>query len=307
MIIAAEDLDRLLSVAVATIGFDGALIDGNAGFVRAFGLAAGTCRGSPVGCFFIHPNWATLSRAVPGEAGEVFSGLMTVGDRNQRMRSLRGRVWREADRLCLVAEYDVVELERIADIFKDLSHESIMAQRALGTENVVLKRHQAEMIETSLTDPLTGVGNRRKLDDALAAEISGAARSGQPLSVAMADLDHFKRVNDGFGHAVGDEVLARFGDLLRMQTRQTDIVARFGGEEFVVLMPHTYLSQAMEVADRIRGLLANERIGPLPEAVTVSFGVAEYISAETAATFLHRVDEALYRAKRSGRNRVEPA
>ena len=69
----------------------------------------------------------------------------------------------------------------------------------------------------------------------------------------------------------------------------------------------TYLSQAMEVADRIRGLLANERIGPLPEAVTVSFGVAEYISAETAATFLHRVDEALYRAKRSGRNRVEPA
>lgn len=279
MIIAAEDLDRMLSVAVATIGSDGALIEANAGFLRAFGLAATSCRGSPVGRCFIHPDFATLSRAMPGDGGEVFHGLMTVGDHDGRMRSLLGRVWREADRLCLFAEYDVIELERIADTFKDLSHESIMAQRALGTENVVLKQHQAKIIETSLTDTLTGVGNRRKLDDALAAEMSRAARSGQPLSVAMADLDHFKRLNDGFGHAVGDQVLTRFGALLRAQTRTTDILARFGGEEFVVLMPHTGLSQAMEVADRIRGQLATERIDPLPEAVTASFGVAEHITA----------------------------
>jgi diguanylate cyclase (GGDEF)-like protein len=307
MKIAAEDVDRLLSVAVATIGSDGALISANAGFLRAFGLATETCLGSPVGRFFIQPDFATLSNAAPGAGSEVYRGLLTVGDRNGTTRSLRGRVWREADRLCVLAEYDIVELERIADILEGLSQESVMAQRALGAENVALKRRQTQVIETSLIDALTGVGTRRKLDDSLAIEISRAARTGQPLSVAMADLDHFKRCNDNFGHAAGDKVLARFGLLLRTQTRPTDIVARFGGEEFVVLMPGTGLSEAMEVADRIRGRLAIERIDQLPESVTVSFGVAEYMTTETAAAILRRVDDALYRAKKSGRNRVEAA
>jgi two-component system chemotaxis response regulator CheY len=120
----------------------------------------------------------------------------------------------------------------------------------------------------------------------------------------MADIDHFKYVNDEYGHAAGDRVLAHFGALLRTHTRPTDIVTRFGGEEFIVLMPHTRLAQASAKAEQIRNALAAEQIAPLVRPVTSSFGVAELLHDEEGSSFLKRVDAALYRAKKDGRNRV---
>jgi diguanylate cyclase (GGDEF)-like protein len=120
----------------------------------------------------------------------------------------------------------------------------------------------------------------------------------------MADLDHFKRVNDIYGHEAGDKVLAAFGELLRRCTRLTDVVARFGGEEFVVLMPNTDLDHALATAERIRKVLASTRVEPLPDPITVSVGVAEFAAAEQGDALLRRVDKALFEAKQSGRNRV---
>jgi two-component system cell cycle response regulator len=120
----------------------------------------------------------------------------------------------------------------------------------------------------------------------------------------MADLDHFKRVNDIYGHEAGDKVLAAFGELLRGCTRATDVVARFGGEEFVVLMPNTDLKHALATAERIRKVLASTRVEPLPDPITVSVGVAELAAAEQGDALLRRVDKALFTAKQSGRNRV---
>ena len=182
--------------------------------------------------------------------------------------------------------------------------ESSAAQDVLARANDALKEREGRLIEESLTDALTGVGNRRKLELALATEISRAERQGGPLSAIMLDIDHFKRVNDEFGHAAGDKVLVRFGGLLRAQTRPTDIVARFGGEEFVVLMPHTLLASAAAKAEQIRRAIAAEPIAPLPNPVTSSFGVAELAPGERAESFLGRFDAALYRAKEGGRNRV---
>jgi diguanylate cyclase (GGDEF)-like protein len=120
----------------------------------------------------------------------------------------------------------------------------------------------------------------------------------------MTDIDHFKQVNDEFGHGVGDKVLEWFGALLKRQTRSTDIVARFGGEEFLVLMPNAGLAQAVAKAEQLRIALAAEVIEPLVRPVTSSFGVAELSQDEDRDSFLSRVDAALYKAKAGGRNRV---
>jgi len=175
---------------------------------------------------------------------------------------------------------------------------------------VALKHREVQILETSLTDVLTGVGNRRKLEQPLATEISRVQRGGGTLSAIMADVDHFKSVNDRHGHGAGDKVLAHLALLLRSQTRPTDIVARYGGEEFMVLMPDTSLPQAVLKAGQFRSALEASLIEPLTSAVTCSFGVAELALEESAASLLARVDAALYQAKERGRNQVvaaEPA
>lgn len=302
MITEAEEIDRLRSIAVAEIDPGGVLLSANAGFRRLAG--AGVEIGTRVASLFLQPSFVTLSNTVHHGVTEIYDGLMTLGEIDGKTRTLCGRVWRTPKGLRVVAEYDIDELERVAAAIEDLNRETLVAERALGVENVLLKRLEAKVREISLTDELTGIGNRRKLDDALSVEIARVTRTARPLSALMADLDHFKRVNDGFGHAVGDKLLANFGRILRTQTRPTDIPFRFGGEEFVVLMPNTGISSAVEVAERIRTLVASERVEPLPEPVTSSFGVAEYIVQEGATSFLKRLDDALYRAKETGRNKV---
>lgn len=124
------------------------------------------------------------------------------------------------------------------------------------------------------------------------------------MAAFMADLDHFKQVNDEYGHQAGDNVLAAFGQLLREQTRATDILARFGGEEFVVLLPHTGMAQAVAIAERTREALALLQIEPVPHPVTGSFGVAVLAPGERAEGLIRRRDASLYAAKDAGRNRV---
>jgi len=155
-----------------------------------------------------------------------------------------------------------------------------------------------------MADQLTGVGNRHRLEQALALEVERAERTGEPMAAFMADLDHFKQVNDEYGHQAGDNVLAAFGQLLREQTRATDILARFGGEEFVVLLPHTGMAQAVAIAERTREALALLQIEPVPHPVTGSFGVAVLAPGERAEGLIRRMDASLYAAKDAGRNRV---
>lgn len=298
------DPDQLLSVAVAVLDDDAVLLDANAGFLRLLPPDSVRPVGTKVSRFFIQPNFAALRRAVDRGEQRGYQGLMTMGDPSGVTRGLKGRVWRDAAGICMVAEYDVAELERMNDTITALNQESWVAQQALTRANLVLKQHDVQSVEASLTDPLTGVGNRRRLDQALAAELSRVQRQGGTLSAIMADIDHFKQVNDEFGHGAGDKVLAHFGRLLKTQSRPTDIVARFGGEEFIVLMPHASLDQAAAKAELFRSMLVAAPIDPLPRVISSSFGVAELVDVESAESLLRRVDEALYQAKKTGRNRV---
>jgi diguanylate cyclase (GGDEF)-like protein len=156
------------------------------------------------------------------------------------------------------------------------------------------------------SDPLTGLGNRRWLLDVASAEITRARRDGEPLSVIAFDLDHFKQINDRFGHDAGDEVLMAVAEIARQQLRPYDMLARIGGEEFCAVLPRASLDVASRVAERIRVAVATAKLPALPiDAITASFGVHQGDpAADTLKTMIAAADKNLYAAKHAGRNRV---
>jgi diguanylate cyclase (GGDEF)-like protein len=166
-------------------------------------------------------------------------------------------------------------------------------------------QHRA-LMRLATRDPLTGAANRRALDEKLDELVRDRRRNPLPASLVMLDLDHFKRLNDTHGHAVGDGVLVSLTEVLRMRLRLTDSLYRIGGEEFVVISEGSDLEGAEHLARQLRTLVEANELGPgMP--VTISLGVAEHQGGETAAQWLRRADEALYSAKREGRNQVRVA
>ena len=154
------------------------------------------------------------------------------------------------------------------------------------------------------TDPLTGLANRRYFLEVLDNIMSLARRHRTPLSLIMADLDHFKTINDTYGHAGGDQVLQDFGALLKKYSRREDLAARFGGEEFIVALPLTDLHGAISFAEKIRLGLEGMEWEQIKSKVTGSFGISQFHPEDTPESFIERADKALYRAKAAGRNRV---
>ena len=187
----------------------------------------------------------------------------------------------------------------------------IICTLSLNTAQDMLKINVLQ--QENITDPLLGIFNRRYLDRRLKEEISRSRRYGLPLSILLLDIDHFKNVNDNYGHQAGDYVLKKFGELILDSVRETDIVARYGGEEVLVILPNTSESNAIILAERLRKdveiyeiKLPGERIKSLGAIrLTVSIGVAGL--SQTTLDFLgliENVDMALYRAKEKGRNMV---
>jgi len=165
------------------------------------------------------------------------------------------------------------------------------------------KKWEKQLEELSITDPLTRAYNRLRFMTALEAEIRRSKRYVSSFSLVMLDIDHFKSINDDYGHDIGDQILISITELIQGQIRDTDLLSRWGGEEFMLLMTHTDGATAVEAADRIRRSLEAFPFQHVGKA-TASFGVTEYRPAEGSDTVLKRVDEALYRAKHQGRNRV---
>ena len=166
-------------------------------------------------------------------------------------------------------------------------------------DSMITRVRQAD--ESSLTDALTGLYTRKYLDMVL----EKYTRLEKKLFCCiMMDVDHFKQINDSFGHLVGDSVLKNVAQVVRCCVREMDTVCRYGGEEFVVLMPGSFLEQAELAAERIRRAISDRVSGPDGQPVTVSLGCSEYETQEDALRVLHRADKALYGAKRAGRNRV---
>jgi diguanylate cyclase (GGDEF)-like protein/PAS domain S-box-containing protein len=166
------------------------------------------------------------------------------------------------------------------------------------------KREQAEIERLATIDNLTGLYNRYAFSDKLKSEINSANRYGNSISILMYDLDHFKYINDRYGHETGDKVLIEVSALVSQHIRAADIVGRWGGEEFMVLMPETTVEQAKIVAEKLRAVIADNSF-EVAGTVTVSFGLTQFQTGETPEALYKRVDKALYLAKENGRNRVE--
>lgn len=173
------------------------------------------------------------------------------------------------------------------------------------TSNLRQRLSQAEKLAS--LDPLTSVANRRRFEQFISAEVERSHANGTPLCLIMADIDHFKKVNDKFGHSAGDNVLKAFADLLSRNVRGGDLVARYGGEEFALVLPQTPMGDAFRIAERIRRSFEldgrpDESLAGELGRLTASFGVAEIRDGEPPSALIQRADQMLYEAKNKGRN-----
>ena len=193
-------------------------------------------------------------------------------------------------------------------VFIPVGHATLIAVvwvLARNTEQLAVARTRAELMELQVsTDPLTGVANRRRLDDELVRLVSQARRYGQPLAAVLLDLDRFKDVNDTHGHEVGDQVLVETVDRVQATIRDADLLGRWGGEEFLLLAPHTDHQAACSLAERCRHTIASTPMHQTGLTVTASFGVASLRPDDDVRALLRRADLAMYTAKSDGRNRV---
>lgn len=205
-----------------------------------------------------------------------------------------------------------VVIERLMLGAKEMERNNKKLEASLSASKQEIEQLQQNLATVrieSLTDPLTSLSNRKCFDGALAKAIAEAKDKGKPLSLMMADVDHFKMFNDKFGHQTGDQVLRLVAVSLKQSVKDRDIAARYGGEEFVIALPNQMLASAIALADQIRRAVmakelmkrtSGERLG----RVTVSMGVAELRSNDSAQSLIERADNCLYAAKRNGRNRV---
>jgi len=167
-----------------------------------------------------------------------------------------------------------------------------------------LEAQAAHLERLSRTDSLTGIPNRRAFEETLAAELLRCRRGGHPFSLLMVDLDDFKRLNDTYTHVIGDSVLRTVAQALVECTREVDLVARLGGEEFVILLPETDAEGALEVANKVLTVVPRKAMDAHRLHVTVSVGAATSEELDDQSTVLMRADTNLYEAKRLGKNRV---
>lgn len=225
---------------------------------------------------FTSPLWEQLLPHLPAKAGETREVRLDTGEAGGR--------WVLVSAIPLSFSRTPSRIIGLADISD-------------------LKAVQEELHLASITDPLTGLYNRRYLYQRLEQEIDLANRYGHPLSIILFDIDHFKRINDSFGHNLGDEVLVWISGILRSSIREVDIAGRHGGEEFLVILPHTDLAGAIEVAERLRSAIESVEWSLDGLKVTISGGVAQY-EGERLDDLVHRADCKLFEAKQLGRNRI---
>ena len=244
-----------------------------------------------------------------GIAADEGPSCVAVSGSNLVVRAADSRPFTDVEREFLREAFDLIRLAEQTDARLRMFEDRI---GKLEGENLDLLMQNRSLSEISARDALTGLYNRWYVMEKIDSEMNRALRHGSPMSVLMLDLDDFKKVNDSFGHSVGDEVLKNVGQVLRDSCRVYDVPGRYGGEEFCIVLPETRVGNTKQVAERIRSRLAATElpVGEKSIVVTASIGVAGMDSVAdegvvSAAALLDRADRALYAAKHHGRNRVE--
>jgi diguanylate cyclase len=232
-------------------------------------------------------------------------GMSASYDRSLSGATQKLAVAQNPDQVKAVIESLVTSTHEMRETNKALEDRLTLSKSEISNLQQSLEAIRAE----SLTDPLTGLGNRKYFDRSIELAVQNAFASGEPLSLLMFDIDHFKSFNDSYGHLTGDQVLRLVGMSLKQTIKGQDITARYGGEEFVVLLPNTALRQALTVADHIRRAIMSKELkkkstGEILGRVTISVGVSMLKPDDDTDSLIERADACLYAAKRNGRNRV---
>lgn len=241
------------------------------------------------------------------EAEDMVRKLDEISQGVRGLAEAYGRSYREQRRLVRLSDRMQEELQAANRGLTEQAAELRALNAALEKEIVERERLAGELQRLATIDELTGLNGRRHFIDLAERELARRRRTGRPTIALMLDLDHFKKVNDTHGHAVGDLVLRELGTVLREGLRELDVAGRMGGEEFAVLLSETTLDQGLEVAERLRSAMEARRPsqpGGPTVTCTVSIGVALQTPDESLDDLLNRADGALYAAKRAGRNRV---
>jgi diguanylate cyclase (GGDEF)-like protein len=245
--------------------------------------------------FAVHA-YLVIKQSSPTFARVMSITVLVTMSAIQFMRLVTSFIWPVGQDLFETASYHLVYVGSFVFCILLFSISTVL----LATESL-----HAELQHLANHDSLTNALTRRNMDDACANELARCKRHGRNMALLMMDLDHFKAINDSYGHQTGDRVLVNFVDKVKTMLRQPDQLGRFGGEEFMALLPETSLEEAVLVAERIRAACALADSGP---SCTVSIGITTHQQdTDTVDTLLARADAALYRAKANGRNRVETA
>lgn len=302
---AASSQPSLLQ-AIYDISPDGVLVVDEKGCVLSHNLPF-------LGIWNLTPRLATQDMAPPSLNGASDQALLKrVLDQVQDPEAYLARVQQlydhpdQIDR-CEIALKDGRTLERQSTVLRD-SEQRYMGRAWFFRDVTAQKQHEAELIQLSRYDALTGAANRRYFLERAEQECARSSRHQLPLSLMLVDLDHFKQINDQYGHAYGDEALKQFSAVVRGRLRDTDMLARIGGEEFVILMPSTALAGATLLAERLRVAMSDNPLPIIDHLLPVRFsaGVTQFKTGDhDIDDCLKRADEAMYRAKQSGRDRVE--
>ena len=257
------------------------------------------------------PEANDTDRQIHGEATKIVSQLRGFAEASGNFRTALAKAndqlpkMLKADQVQLVISYLMIENENMRKRTAELQGNLELSQRQIEK----LKTNLAAAEEQGLSDGLTGLRNRRGFDITLAAEIATAKSSGKPLSLILADIDHFKIVNDRYGHQTGDDVLKWFARMLWANMKGRDTVARYGGEEFAIILPQTSLENAVTLAGQIKQQL-EQKLWTKPGApntnlrITSSFGIAQLGDSEGSSGLIGRADAKLYECKTNGRNCV---
>ncbi len=286
------------------------------------GLASRECRFDPSVMASLHAQYfrirreseelTELSGKISSELGSLVKLLNTAG----RDQSAYGTALSKASGELVRPDLSESRIKNLIDHVVQATH--AMEVRSKTLENEVkassqevaqLRVHLESVRREALTDTLTGIPNRKAFDTEIKRAMEQAVETGEPMSLLMCDIDHFKKFNDTWGHQTGDQVLRLVANCISENVKGRDTAARFGGEEFAVVLPQTELADAVRLAYQIRSKVESKKLvkksnGDILGVITISIGVAQYDMKEGAEGLIQRADACLYAAKRAGRNRV---
>jgi diguanylate cyclase (GGDEF)-like protein len=296
-------LDPLRAVAVAIFDSNGDVIEANEGFRFTLTPEAS----GNIAQRIAEPPLDQLTKMQPDETGLLYTGLITLNIGHGLTRAFAGSIFRRNQLFMLAAELDISAFESLSSENERLNQELEENRKLLSKRNHSLQKLQEEMEAIKRNDGLTGLANLKLLDSRVSEEILRWERYRRPLALLLMDMDNFSAINDEFGREVGDELLQHVATILNGATRTLDLVARYGGQEFAILLPETNEMGAMIVAERLRMDIESMLILPLLRPLTASFGVALLQPDEKREAYYARAGRAVKHAKAHGKNCITMA